>query len=127
MAVDKHLLIAVAHVALFVPFFLFVGYQRAATPDWAYRVMFALGVIVLAYHSMKAVARITAKSSMAWVNLIHALLVAPLLLWIGYHGKKTERGPYELLLIAGFGALGYHLSNLVIMTNTFVKGGDEDH
>ena len=50
---DPHLLIAVFHLALVVPFFLFVGFQRAATPDWAYTTLFALGVLLLAYHGFK--------------------------------------------------------------------------
>ena len=83
--------------------------------------MFGLGILLLVYHSSKAAIRIMAGSPGAWINLIHAILIAPLLIWIGYYGKKTERPAYELLLIAGFGALGYHLTGLVVATQTFVK------
>jgi hypothetical protein len=65
-----------------------------------------------------------AGSSATWINAFHAVLIAPLLLWIGYHGKKTERPAYELLLIAGFGALGYHLKSLIVISQTFVKSSD---
>ena len=57
-----------------------------------------------------------------WVNLIHMLVIAPLLLWIGYYGKETSRAAYELLLMTGFAALGYHLYSLILEVNT-VTGG----
>ena len=43
-----------------------------------------------------------------WVNLIHILLVGPLLIYIGYNGEKTARLYYELLLMLGFASIGYH-------------------
>ena len=121
---DKHLLLAVFHIAAVVPLFLYVGFSRAATPEAVYNVLFALGIIILAYHGFKAVVLYFAKSSGLWINLIHMFLVAPLVLWIGYQGKKTERPFYEMLLLLGFSALGYHLYNLVILSETFVKPSD---
>jgi len=118
---DIHLLLAVFHIFLIVPLFLYVGFERAATPEWLYNILFGLGVLLLVYHGSKGAIRYMAGSASAWINLFHAVLIAPLLLWIGYYGKKTERPAYELMLIAGFGALGYHLKNLVVLTQTFVK------
>jgi hypothetical protein len=121
---DFHFLLAVFHILFVVPLFLYVGLQRAATPEWLYNVVFGLGVLLLVYQGSKAAILVMARSSRAWINLFHAILIAPLLLWIGYYGKKTERPAYELLLIAGFGALGYHLKSLIVMSNTFVKNED---
>ena len=121
---DIHLLLAVFHIFFVVPLLLYVGFERAATPEWLYTILFGLGVILLVYQGSKAVLRYLARSSSAWINIFHVLIMAPLLLWIGYHGKKTERPAYELLLIAGFGALGYHLKNLIVITQTFVKNDD---
>ena len=121
---DIHLLLAVFHIFFVVPLLLYVGFERAATPEWLYTILFGLGVILLVYQGSKAVLRYLARSSSAWINIFHVLIVAPLLLWIGYYGKKTERPAYELLLIAGFGALGYHLKNLIVLTQTFVKNDD---
>ena len=118
---DPYLLIGVMHVALIVPFLLWVAFQRAASPDWVYNVLFGTGLLILVYHGVKAVGRFFAKSSMLWVNLIHVFLIAPLLIWIGYHGKKTERPAYDMLIIAAFGAFGYHLYKLVVVSQTFVK------
>ena len=121
---DIHLLLAIFHITIVVPVFLYVGFQRAATPDWLYHVLFGLGIVLLVYHGSKAVIRIMAKSASAWINVFHAGLIAPLLIWIGYFGKKTDRPAYELLLMAGFAALGYHMKNLLVLTQTFI--GDED-
>jgi hypothetical protein len=52
------------------------------------------------------------------------MLVAPLLLYIGYHGKETTRQAFEALLLLAFAALGYNLYNLVIMMSTV--SGDKD-
>ena len=43
-----------------------------------------------------------------WVNLIHIFIVGPILIYIGYNGEKTSRKYYEILLMLGFAALGYH-------------------
>jgi hypothetical protein len=118
---DPHLILALFHIIAVVPLFLFVGFQRAATPEWLYHVLFGLGILILVYHGIKAVIRIWAKSASAWINVFHAALIAPLLIWIGYYGKKTGRPAYELLLMAGFAALGYHLKNLMVITQTFIK------
>lgn len=121
---DPYLLIAILHVVLIVPFLLWIGFQRAATPEWVYHVLFGTGLLILAYHGFKAVGRFFAKSQFLWVNVIHVLFIAPLLLWIGYHAKKTERPAYDMLLIVAFGAFGYHLYKLVIMSQTFVKSNE---
>jgi hypothetical protein len=109
---DAHLLIAIFHILFVVPLFLYVGFQRAACPEWLYNVLYGVGLLLLLFHGYKAIVRIYAKSGGAWINLFHAFLIAPLLLWIGYQGKKTARHFYELMLIAGFGALGYHMKTI---------------
>ena len=79
--------------------------------------MLILGAIILVYHAYKSLLRYSSGSSMLWVNLLHVLYVAPLMIYIGYKEKNTPRSAYELLALIGFGALGYHLYNLVISIN----------
>jgi hypothetical protein len=122
--VDKYLLVVVFHVAVIVPALLYVGFSRAATVDWMYNVLFGLGLLVAAYHGFKAVGRYFTKSPVIWVNLIHALLVAPLLIWIGYHGKATGRGAYDMLLMTAFAALGFHLYKMIVISQTYIKSGE---
>lgn len=118
---DAYFLVAIFHVVVIVPLLLWVGFNRAATPEWLYSVLFGLGILVLVYHAYKAVSRLIAASPVVWINLIHVLLIAPLLIWIGYYAKRTERPAYDMLLIVAFGAFGYHLYKLVVMSQTFVK------
>lgn len=118
---DAFFLIAILHVVVIVPFLLFVGFNRAASPEWMYNILFGVGLLVLIYHSYLAVTRFAAGSPRLYVNLIHVLIVAPLLLWIGYYGKRTERPAYDMLLIAAFGAFGFHLYRLIVMSQTFIK------
>ena len=43
-----------------------------------------------------------------WINLIHILLIGPLLIYIGYYREDTERMYFELLLMLCFAVFGYH-------------------
>jgi hypothetical protein len=112
---DSHFVLALFHLIIIVPFLLFIGFKRADTPHWVYMSVFATGIIILLYHSFRLFTRLRANSSNAWINAIHVLLVAPLLIYIGYHKKETPRSAYELLLLLAFGAGGYHLFSLVKM------------
>jgi len=122
--IDHYLLIVVFHVIFVAPLLLWVGFNRAATPEWIYNLLFGLGILVLVYHGYRAVGRWFAGSPDLWINLMHVAIIAPLLLWIGYHGKKTHRPAYDMLLLLAFGAFGYHLYKLIIMSQTFVKSSE---
>lgn len=114
---DTHFILSIFHLLLIVPLFLFVGFQRAATSTWLYMAMFAIGTVILVFHGYKLVVRMMSQSSYVWVNAIHVLLIGPLLLYIGYHKKNTPRFAYELLLMLGFAAAGYHLFSLIKALN----------
>jgi hypothetical protein len=53
-------------------------------------------------------------------------LVAPLLFWIGYYKKETSRQAYEMLLLLGFSAAGYHLYNLIVQLSTVTGVAHKD-
>ena len=109
---DAYMMINLFHIFLVAPFLIWVGITRGAVPNAVFITLLVLGIIVTLYHAYKAYARIVAGSGYAWVNLIHALWVGPLLLYIGARKKDTQRPAYELLLLTAFGALGYHLYEL---------------
>jgi hypothetical protein len=96
--------------------------MRAATPDWAYSLLFGVGLALLAYQGYKSFVKWAAKSPSLWVNLFHVFSVAPILIFIGYNGKKTPRSAYELLAILTFGALGYHMYSLVMISRSIQDG-----
>ncbi len=113
MEFDNHFWLSIIHLLLVVPLFLYIGSVRAETPRWLYLALLAIGVVILVYHGLRLVVRLKNRSGYSWVNAIHVLAVAPLLLYIGYNKKETPRSAYELLLMLGFAAGGYHLFSLV--------------
>ena len=61
-------------------------------------------------------AKYTANSQTLYINLIHVFLFAPLIIYIGYNAKKTPRSAYEMLGLITFSALGYHIYNMIVLT-----------
>ena len=117
MQFDHHLILALFHIAFVVPLFFLIAFFRKDLPIWAYNALLGLGLFVLAYHAYKMVNRWISRSGYAWVNVIHVLLVAPLLIYIGYQQKETARAAYELCIMVGSAALGYHTYSLVQQIN----------
>ena len=109
---DAHVLVNLFHILLVAPFLLWVGISRGNLPDGVFIGLIVLGIIVTLYHAFKAYRRLVAGSGYAWVNIIHALWIGPLLLFIGSKKREGHRPAYELLLLTAFGALGYHLYEL---------------
>jgi hypothetical protein len=113
MEFDSHFWLAIVHLIIVVPLFLYIGFVRADTPRWLYLALFAIGAVVFLYHGFRLMIRLKNRSGYSWVNAIHVALVAPLLLYIGYHKKDTPRSAYEMLLMLGFAAGGYHMFSIV--------------
>lgn len=111
--VDIHILLSLGHLLVIAPALLYVAFSRAATPGWAYSTLLFVGLFIIAYHGYRAFVRIVKKSSYAWVNLIHVMVVAPLIIYIGYNRQDTPRAAYEMLAMLGFAAVGYHLYSLI--------------
>lgn len=111
--VDIHFALSVFHLLVLAPLLLYVAFHRAETPTWVYLSLLAIGGLVFVYHGIKFLSRWQNRSSRAWVNLFHVSIVAPLLLWIGYHQHETPRYYYELLMILSCGLVGYHVFNLI--------------
>ena len=113
--VDGHMILAFFHILFVAPLFFVIAFFQDKLPDWAYTAILGLGAFVLVYQSYKYVLRLSQHSAHAWVNLFHMLLIAPLLLYIGYHRRETPRFAYELCIMAGFAALGYHTYSAIKM------------
>lgn len=95
------------HILIVGSLFLYVGIYRTKIPELMYPFLLGLGIIIIIYHSYKAY-NYMKQGKGYWVNLIHILLVGPLLIYIGYNKDKTARLYFELLLMLGFAAIGYH-------------------
>lgn len=121
---DPHILISLFHIFAVVPFFLYVAFMRSAIPNWIFTAMLVLGVGIGLYHGYKALRRYQIQSPYLWVNMVHVLYVAPLLIYIGYYEKTTPRPAFELLAMVGFAALGYHLYSLILNINSIQDNHD---
>lgn len=105
--ISHDLIVHVFHLIIVGSLFLYVGIVQTKIPSFFYPLLLYLGIFIFVYHGYKAFKKMQAGKN-AWVNFIHILLVAPLLIYIGYFNTTTPRFCYELLLMLGFAAIGYH-------------------
>lgn len=104
---DYQFLVHLFHVIIIGGLFLYFGITRTNNPKIALQTLMYLGLIIIAHHMFKTYGYIMGGKSY-WVNLIHILIVGPLLVYIGYNADKTPRLYFELLIMLGFAAIGYH-------------------
>lgn len=95
------------HILIIGSLFLYVGINKTLIPTFMYPLLLGLGVVIIFYHCFKVYNYIKLGKGY-WVNLIHIFIVGPLLVYIGYNIEKTARLYFELLLMLGFAAIGYH-------------------
>ena len=95
------------HIIIVGGLFLYVGIKKTEIPSFMYSFLLILGIIIIFYHGFKVYKKLK-EGLNPWVNYIHIFLVGPLLVIIGLNGKDTPRKYFELLLMAGFAAIGYH-------------------
>lgn len=100
-------LVHLFHILIVGSLFLYVGIVREKIPKLMFPVLLILGAIIIVYHIYKAYNYMKADKPY-WVNLIHVLLVGPLLVYIGYNRENTSRRYFEILLMLGFASIGYH-------------------
>jgi len=100
-------LVHLFHILIVGTLFLYVGIKRDKIPTYLYPFLLGLGVVIILYHIYKVYGYIKADKPY-WVNLIHILIVGPLLVYIGYNRENTKRKYFELLLMLGFASIGYH-------------------
>jgi hypothetical protein len=122
MDLSYHVILNIFHLLFVAPLLIYVGIQRASLPEWAFYSLLGLGIVVLMYQLYKSYIKYSTGALGLWVNLMHVLIIAPLLIYIGAKGKNTPRPAFEMLLLTGFAAFGYHLYYLVLAANT-VSGG----
>lgn len=118
---QSHIPIALFHILLVAPFFLYVAIVRGQLMPWVFSALLGLGLVIMIYHAYKTVIKWQAHSLSAWVNIIHVIAIAPLLIFIGASGYDTPRWAFEILAMFGFAAAGYHLYNLVIEIQTMYE------
>lgn len=99
--------IHLAHAALLGPLLTYVGIARDDTPPAILNGLGVMAVVIVVYHSYRAYGKLKENKS-AWVNWIHILIIAPLLFLVAYMKKDASRRYYEMILLLGMSAIGYH-------------------
>jgi hypothetical protein len=104
---DIEKIVHLFHIFIVGGLFLYIGINREKIGKYLNYLTY-LGLIIIFYHLFKAYKYLQQGKSI-WVNIIHIILVGPLLVFIGYYGEKTSRKFFEILLMLGFASIGYHL------------------
>lgn len=96
------------HLVVIGSFLLYVGIVKTNMPSFMYTVLFITSILIVIAHGYLAISLYNKPKSYLWVNLFHIFIVAPVLLMIGLNGVKTPRYYFQLILMLGFAAIGYH-------------------
>jgi hypothetical protein len=102
------------HIFIVFPLLMYIAVFRGFVPLWAYQGILALGVVLLVYQLYRLITKWKANSMTVWVNAIHVLFVAPLLIYIGKNGYDTPRWAFEILALGAFATLGYNLYGIAL-------------
>lgn len=102
------------HILIIAPLLFYISIFRGFVPLWAYQGILILGIIVLIYHTYRLITKWKSNSPSVWVNVIHVIFVAPLLIYIGKNAYDTPRWAFETLLLSAFATIGYHLYTIVL-------------
>lgn len=116
-----HIQLSAFHVLVVAPFFLYVAFVRGQLMPWVFTVLQVMGLLVLLFHTYRIITRWKSHGLTVWVNILHVLAVAPLLLYIGCMGYDTPRWAFEVLAMLGFAALGYHIYQIVLTVQKMHK------
>ena len=107
---DKRSIVSLFHIFIIGPALIYVGRSYGLIPDWAFMVLLISGAFIFLYHGMKVY---KLGFEIGWIYALHALIYAPLMMYIGY--KKTEAfmGAYTTMIMLGFAAIGFHGMHLI--------------
>lgn len=100
----KTQIIQLFHIIVVFSLFIYIGITKTDIPDFLFPIILGLGAIIVLYHCYK----IFVNPDRAWLYLLHIFIIGPLLIYIGYTGKNTERKFFEILLLLAFATLGYN-------------------
>lgn len=95
------------HVLFVAPLLIYVGFVRNGVPDFVFWALGLLAAGMLVYHGFQAYKKLTDGKS-AWVNWIHIFLIVPLFAILARYKKEASRRYFEMALMLGITALGYH-------------------
>ena len=108
---NRSLIVHLFHIFFVGGLFLYMGIHKNSAPSWIYYVLLFLGIGVISAHGFKLI-----KNRYSLVSWFHVLIVAPLVLYIGYTGAHAPQVAYQLILGAGILAIADHAYWLIRCT-----------
>ena len=106
------LIVHILHIVIVAPLLFALTYYGPRTPQPVFPALVAIGAFVLLYHLYLAYKKFKAASPWVWVNLVHIIIVAPLLIWIGVHQQKTHPRVFQGLAVLTAVMFLYHCYQL---------------
>jgi hypothetical protein len=100
------------HIFVFSVFLAYIGIVQHNIPKWLYPVILALGIIVIVYHSYKALS-----TKDAWIHYIHILLIGPLLIYIGWMNNKTDTKAFLVSIMIAGATFAYHVYRVLVKSS----------
>ena len=115
---DRNLLY-LTHVLFSAPIFIYIGHFPVIDNKYIGWLILALGIIITLYHLGKFIQISVSYGYNNWINLIHALVMGPILIYAGW--KKELPYPWaQISLVLGYGAMVNFILNLY-KSNFFKK------
>mgnify|MGYP003978945813 FL=1 len=93
------------HILVSAPLMIYVGHDRGTGDNWLYQLVLVVGILALLYHAYLFINKYTNTNYISWVNLIHVLVVAPVLIYIGLNKKNVVYPFWQICIVLGYGAL----------------------
>ena len=104
---DYNTFLHLFHILIVGPCLLYVGIMRSNMNKWVYHILLLVGIIIILYHIYKTIINLNS-GKRYWVNVLHILLIGPLLAYIGYNKGDVSRKFFEFTLMLAFAGIGYH-------------------
>ena len=101
---NKLFFVHLFHMLIIGILFLYVGINKNKNPSFIYPVLIVLGIFLIFYQGYNIIAH----GKYQWVSYFHLVIVAPLLIYIGFWKKNTPYYFYQFLIMLAFAAIGYH-------------------
>lgn len=114
------------HILAVFPLLFYIAFFRGLVPVWVYSMLAVIGLVIIVYHTIMAFQRWKGHSPFLWVNIMHILLIGPLLIYIGKNDYSSPKWSFEILALLAFAALGYNLYKIVIEVNSLKTFRPED-
>jgi hypothetical protein len=103
--------IELLHTLVIGPLLVYTGNTYGnGLPKWYLYSLIITGFIVMLYH-MSLVYKKGIKNG--FMYLLHAVIFAPLLIYVGLNGENGFWGAYSVLIMIGFASIGYHGMKLI--------------